>query len=286
MITLNTFANAIQKGLNSNSNIKFQIFADAAEYKNAMINRTEKERYTNGIIREGASTIVPSQSGLIATQSVQLELCAQLPSPDTDEEIIKTHRAVLDSYFQIYSTQLMTDENDKDYSVAALYSFANTGTVEVRPHIGTSITFIINISYSFVEDGVNSSKCKFTLDGLDLPYTSARITRTPTAESNSYAKNNGRSTTVNTAYLRGFDFEMPYLSTNPVSQLIVDILLKDEPLDTIHKLTYSVGDSPSPKTYSVVFGSNELNLSGIDNGGLNFSLLEAAEFTEEENGTV
>lgn len=281
MITLNTFAKAIEDGLNSNGNIKFKIFADAGQYKDAFKDRTIKERYTNGIIRAGASTVIPAQSGLIATQSVQLELTVQLPSPATDEEILKSHRAVLDTYFQTYSTQLMTDESGKKYSVSAVYSLAGTGAVEIRPHIGTSVVFTVSISYGYVEGGINSAACKFTLDGHEIPYTTARITRTPTAESNSFAENNGRSTSVNTAYLRGFDFEMPLLSDNPVTAIVTNAMLKDS-LNEHHTLVVDIdGDTT---TYTVVMGTNELNLRGIDNGGITFSLVDAAEFSEGDNG--
>lgn len=281
MITLNKFADAIEKGLNSNGNIKFKIFADAGQYKDAFKDRTEKERYTNGIIRAGASTVIPAQSGLIATQSVQLELTVQLPSPATDEEILKSHRAVLDTYFQTYSTQLMTDESGKKYSVSAVYSLAGTGAVEIRPHIGTSVVFTVSISYGYVEGGINSADCKFTLDGHEIPYVTARITRTPTAESNSFAENNGRSTSVNTAYLRGFDFEMPLLSDNTVTAIVTNAMLKDS-LNEHHTLVVDIdGDTT---TYTVVLGTNELNLRGIDNGGITFSLVEAAEFSEGDNG--
>lgn len=281
MITLNTFAKAIEDGLNSNGNIKFKIFADAGQYKDAFKDRTVKERYTNGIIRAGASTVIPAQSGLIATQSVQLELTVQLPSPATDEEILKSHRAVLDTYFQTYSTQLMTDDNGKKYSVSAVYSLAGTGAVEIRPHIGTSVVFTVSISYGYVEGGINSAACKFTLDGHEIPYTTARITRTPTAESNSFAENNGRSTSVNTAYLRGFDFEMPLLSDNTVTAIVTNAMLKDS-LNEHHTLVVDIdGDTT---TYTVVLGTDELNLRGIDNGGITFSLVEAAEFSEGDNG--
>ena len=281
MISLQTFAQAIEDGLNSNGNIKFKIFADAGRYKDAFKDRTVKERYTNGVIRAGASTVIPAQSGLIATQSVQLELTVQLPSPATDEEILKSHRAVLDTYFQTYSTQLMTDESGKKYSVSAVYSLAGTGAVEIRPHIGTSVVFTVSISYGYVEGGINSAACKFTLDGHEIPYTTARITRTPTAESNSFAENNGRSTSVNTAYLRGFDFEMPLLSDNTVTAIVTNAMLKDS-LNEHHTLVVDIdGDTT---TYTVVLGTNELNLRGIDNGGITFSLVEAAEFSEGDNG--
>lgn len=283
MISLDAFAKAIEDGLNSNGNIKFKIFADAGQYKDALISRTEKERYTNGIIRAGASTVIPAQSGLIATQSVQLELTVQLSSPDTDEEILKSHRAVLDTYFQMYSTQIMTDENGKNYSVSAVYSLAGTGAVEIRPNIGPSIVFTVSIGYGYVEGGINSVDCKFTLDGHEIPYTTARITRTPTAESNSFAENNGRSTTVNTAYLRGFDFEMPLLSDNLAVNIVTGILL-DDGLNTQHTLVVDI--SGAIKTYTVIIGTTELNLRGIDNGGMAFSLVEAAMFAEVDNGSI
>lgn len=293
MISLQTFAQAIEDGLNSNGNIKFKIFADAGQYKDAFKDRTVKERYTNGIIRAGASTVIPAQSGLIATQSVQLELTVQLPSPATDEEILKSHRAVLDTYFQTYSTQLMTDESGKKYSVSAVYSLAGTGAVEIRPHIGTSVVFTVSISYGYVEGGINSSECKYILDGHELPYITARTTRTPTAEANAYAENGGRSTSVNTAYLRGFDFEIPLLSDNAASNMILETLLGGE-LNEHHTLTVQIGEKtdpttdigekPDPTTYVVTVGNIELNLRGIDNGSITLSLVEAAEFAGVNNG--
>ncbi|MDE7406480.1 MAG: hypothetical protein K2M89_06380 [Clostridiales bacterium] len=279
MLKISDFANEIQKGLNQNAyGLNFAIFSDEGTYKDALISRTAKTRYTNGLLRVGASTIVPTQGLTVATQTAALEICVPLFNPDTDEAVIQNHRAALDAYFQQYRVDSMKeyDENDnvvKVYTVSSLSSLANTGDVDVRDGVGTSITFYVNIEFAYIQNGLNSANCTFTLDGFTIPYTAAKITKSPTAQTDAFSDSNGRGESVNTSFVRSFDFQLPAQSgADNLASLIISELL-GVGLNTPHTLVVTIGDDDS-KTYNVVFGQTDISLEGINNAGHNISLIE------------
>lgn len=270
MIPITSFAQTIQNGLNNNPyGIKFAVFTDASEYKDALITRTGKERYTNGIMRVGPSSVVPTRGVVVATQNVTLELLVQLPNPETDAQIITEHRAVLDGYFKQTSVQPY-ESDGKTYTVSALYSLAETGDVMVRPNVCTSITFTIEIEYSYVENGLNSNDCVFTLDGAPIPFTAAKITKSPDTQADAFADGAGKGMNINISFVRSFDFVVPSLST-PLGEIILDQVFGDA-LNTVHTLVAQLGDETH--TYTVVFGQADAALEGISNVGHTISLIE------------
>ncbi len=283
MITLTKFAEIIETGLNNNEQgLNFKVFTDAGKYKEALKTHTEKKKYTNGILRIGTSSIVPVKGITIATQGATLEFCVPLPTPETDEQIITAHRAVFDTYFSAFSVQSIT-ENGKTYTVSSTYSLANTGTTEFRDRVGTSITFYVNISFTYIEDGVNSNAISYKLDGYEIPYTSVHLSKTPTTNSNSSSNSLGHGTSRNSAFIRGWDFEIP--ATNSALTAIVLDYIENDKINNLHTLTVSnnLGGNIAAfgGTYNVIFGAASMNLEGIQNAGLSFSLLEKALYAEE-----
>lgn len=274
MIALATFAEAIESALNANTQgINFRIFADAGQYEKAFKDHTEKKRYTNGLIRVKSSAIVPVQGMEIATQQVSLELCAPLYDAEKDEEIAAAHRAILDAVFSQFTVQPIP-ENGKTYSVSTTYSLANTGTVQQRPPIGTSITFDVGIEYAYIENGLNSYDCVYELDGVVIPYTNASIGKVATTENNSYADTSGESLCFNTAFARSFDFQIPAQSKGIGAQILGELLGND--LNTVHTLTMRFADG-GVKTYKVIYASSDMNVQGVDNAGHNVSFVEARD---------
>lgn len=272
MIALTTFAETIESALNANSQgINFRIFADAGQYEKAFKDRTEKKRYTNGLIRMNSSAIVPVQGMEIATQQVSLELCAPLYDAEKDEEIVAAHRAILDAVFSQFTVQPIA-ENGKTYSVSTTYSLANTGEVAVRPPIGTSITFNVGIEYAYIQDGLNSYNCVYELDGAVIPYTSASLGKVKTTENNSYADTAGESLCFNTAFARSFDFQIPAQSRGIGAQILDELLHND--LNTVHTLTMRFADG-AVETYKVVYASCDMNVQGVKNAVHNASFVEA-----------
>ncbi len=287
MIALSTFAAHIEQGLNAvgqKYNIKFAVFSDAGTYKKAFKSREKKEKYTNGLLTAGSSSVLPTQGLTIATQNASFEIVVALPTPSTDGEIIAAHRAVLDEYFKRYEVQAIeqpvTDASGNaamtTYSVGAVYSLASTGTVAVRDGIGTSITFDVYIEYGYIENGLNSNDCKFTLDGYPLPFRAVKITKSPQVQSDSYSDTEGRGTSKNLSFARSFDFVLPALSGKTGIGSIVNAELLDNDLNKIHTLTVQMGTDAETKTYSVVFGETTASLEGVDNVGNTVALIEAA----------
>lgn len=287
MIALETFAAQIEQGLNAvgeKYNIKFAVFSDAGTYKKALKSREKKEKYTNGLLTVSSSSIIPTQELIIATQNATLEFAVALPNPKTDEEIIAAHRAVLDEYFKRYEVQAI-EQPDKDasgnavittYSVGAVYSLASTGAVAIRDGIGTSITFNVYIEYGYIENGLNSNDCEFTLDGYALPFTNVKITKSPQAQADAYSDSNGRGTSKNLSFARSFDFVLPAQSGKTGIGAIINSELLNNDLNKLHTLSVKMGKDAEVKTYSVVFGETTASLEGIDNVGNTIALIEAA----------
>lgn len=273
MIALETLAANIEKNLNLNSKgIKFKIMSDAGKFRKALHTRTEHERYTNGLLKVVDSAIVPTQTLTVASQTVLLEIVAELTFGEDKAEIIRNHRAVLDAYFTAFRVELITDDG-KSYSVSMTSSIADTGEPAIRPQIGESMTWTVRIDYGFIENGLNSSNCTFTLDGAVIPYSNAVMTLRPQVETNPYSNGDGVGKSVVTSYTRGFDFQVPAQSAeNGLSEVLLLAVLDGD--KTIHTLTVTFGSVS--RTYNVIFGQTNIVLNGVDNAGQNISLLEAA----------
>lgn len=273
MITLNTFAEAIEKGLNSNAyGVKFKIFSDAGNFKKAVKTRTEKELYINGLLSVSDSSVLPAQNIKVVSQTAALEICVPLFNVNNDDEVISTCRNILDAYFSMFKVQSFP-EGDKKYTVSALYSLAGTGSIEIRSGIGRSITFYVNIDYAYIENGLNSQNCSFTIDGVAIPYSSAKITKTPVNQSDAFSNSDGKGKGLNMSYVRGFDFQIPALSDpDGIGAKIIDNLVGDE-LNTIHTLVATLDGRV--ETFKVIVGSVDMVLEGIDNAGHNISFVEA-----------
>lgn len=281
MIKSDTYARIIQDGLNNNAfGIKFRLFTDAGKYKRAMKTRTEKTRYTNGLLSFGTSAIVPTTGVTIATQGASLEICVQLLDEQTDEQIVAQYRNIFDTYFQAFTVQPIDGvefdadgkEVTKTYTVSAVYSLANTGTVELRDGVGTSITFRIDIDYGYIENGLNSYNVRFTLDGYPLDYTSAKITKSPATQGDSFSDSGGKGESINVSFLRSFDFQIP-ATTTAFGNIIMSQVL-DDGLNTPHTLVMTYGSVT--KTYNVIFGAVDMSLEGVNNAGHSISLTERA----------
>ena len=82
MIAVETLAARIENDLNAAakaSGIVYKIHTDMGQYKRALKTRTEKQVYTNGVLRIVDSGVVPSRTLTVATQEAELEICVQLP---------------------------------------------------------------------------------------------------------------------------------------------------------------------------------------------------------------
>lgn len=284
MIKIGTLVKQIENGLNANAQgITYKIFSDMGTFEKALKTRKESILYTNGVMQILSSNIIPTQTLYIATISAALTLCVQLDYPQDDKQIIDVNRAVLDEFFKSSTVQILEDETGKKFTVSVNYSLASSGSAEFREIVGTSFTFDVVINYSFIENGLNSFNCSFALDGVQLPYTTANITRIPVMESNPYTGiGNSSAKNIPTSSALSFDLRIPATSGNTASSAIMQFLI-DGILTEIHTLTVEL--SGIKKDYTVVLGQTDIALDGIDNAGHSISFVEAANLVEEvQNG--
>lgn len=282
MISIATLAKNIQDSLNANDHgLTFEVFYDAGTFKESVKTRTSKIRYINCLLTINSSATVPIQGTIVASLNTTLTILAPLPhDPEKVKESVATYRDVLDDCFTGSSVQILTD-NDKAYTVAITYAPADTGTFEIRPGIGSSLDFIVHIEYGYVENGLNSSDIEFTLDGNAIPYMSVTTSKMPTTETNAYSDASGKGGSRNSSFIHAFEFEMPTLANNAVSDTITNALFSDS-MNGVHTLTVKANKNAEPVTYKVILGNINLNLEGVDNGKLTFSLIERANFVGEK----
>ena len=270
MITIDSIAASIEQGLNASASaykFKFKIFVDAGKFKKAEKTRTGKVLFINSLLRVGESSVIPVQGITVATQSAMLEICVPIFNDDQIDEVSTLFRTMLDGYFAMYKVQSIDG-----YTVSSTYSLASTGSLEARGNIAQSLTFYVNMEFSYIENGLNSSNCTFTLDGFEIPYSSAAISKLPMTQSDPFSNSNGTGTSVNVSFVRSFDFQLPaQIGTDNISNIIIESLLGDD-LNSEHTLTITVGSVT--KSYNVIIGQTDISLKGIDNAGHNISLIE------------
>ncbi len=286
MVELKTLAQTVENGLNAlsaanNLGIVFKIHSDAGEYQKALISRTAKQRYTNGLLQVVSSSIVPVQNLTVATQNARLEIAVQLPNPQTDAVIIEAHRAVLDGYFKTTALQMLEDKDGKKYSVASTYSLASTGGVAAESPLGTAITFTVLIDYAMVQNGLNSSTFTVTLDGVNIEYVSLTIDRTPAMDAADYSDTNGAAHNVANSTALTFVLEIPATVTDNVANSALRGFVLDGDMKTVHTLNVAIGTEN--RTYKVVFASTNISLIGYQNAGYMVKFVEAADLPEEED---
>lgn len=276
MIELNDLAQATEAGLNANAlGLLFKIYADGGNYKK--YDCYKDKRYINGVMQEISSIVVPAQGLKVATQSVRLEVVAYYGFEDP-EPVLKTVRSVLDNFFQSSVVQVITDASERSYTVGVNYTLADTGTVANRPQIGPSISYTAMISYSFIENGLNSMDFHFKLDGAPLSYTSASITRVPVMDGNAYSDTAGNAKNFAASSALSFDLKLPAIDTaDPASRTIIGYILSGGMNET-HTLDVDLNGAVS--TYTVVFGQTDIALDGVQNAGHSVSFVEAAKAVE------
>lgn len=285
MIALKTLAKRIEDGLNSNTfGFSYAIHSDAGEYKKALNGRVaaQRKRYTNGCLQLVSSSVMPTQGLVVANETMRLEVQVQLFAIEPDANVIEAHRSILDAYFQAATkdVQMIPDESGDVFSVSSTYSLANTGVVTQPSPIGSSITFIVMITYGMVQNGLNSSKFRVTLDGAEIAYSSFTIANVPTMEGVAYSNSLGAAKNISTATALSFNLQFP--ATTPpdaANNAVMDFLLDGDML-SIHTLAITAGEKQ--KTYQVVFGESNVTLELPKNAGYSVTLVEAAILQEEE----
>ena len=299
MIALSKLAEEIQNTLNAentNLNYTFNIVADTAQFKGSTREDNQITQCINGVLVSGLSEITNLVSGsaeplIYATQSATLKVIMPIRGKEEDREFINDKgetdiiygykskleqlRSLLNSVFQGIKVFTMNDADGKEYSVTAAYQLLSSGNREIVPVLGDSFSYIVNIYYSFVENGINTRDVTFKLDGVLVPYQSMTIYRTPTMDGNVYANTKDGSTkNIASQSTLSISFELPAFRNEKTTSRMLKYLLKG-PLNQAHILSLSVDGEE--EHYLVSYGETKLIGETIKNAGQTLTLVECPD---------
>lgn len=279
MISLSQITEFIQNGLNNNTqNIVFNIIEEG-KYKEAQRNSGTNNftEYVNGSLSSVSSAIIPILGLNVATQQARLELVVSDLYAESESDLadrVETVRNIVQNFFQQNVVTVLTDSEGKNFSVNAYFSLLNSGTLSMRPTAGVSFTLLGEVNLSFIESGISSFTCPIYLDGVQIPYENALISRVPSINSVPYQDSNSATQGYTESTSLGVDLEVPSLSNNEAINNILNFIINAD--DSIHTLTVNFNGTSTD--YNVIFGECNLALQGVLNGKHKVSFVEAREF--------
>ena len=192
-------------------------------------------------------------------------------------------RTILDQVFQGVVVEPMTveevDENGKvherSFSVTTVFAFSNSGIREQNQAVGDSYSFYINIYYSFIENGLNTRDLTFTLDGVQIPFQSVTVFRSPIMDGNVYSgTSNATAKNITSQSTFSVSFELPAFESDNTTNAIVSFLMDGE-INVAHLLRFK--HYGKTKEYLVTLGEVKQMGETIKNIGQSLSLVECPD---------
>lgn len=280
MIAISTLTKAINDGLNALATASgfpfiFAIKSEGGEYVPPKRKGNKVTVYINGVTRIVEGENIPVQGTSMSVQSVSLTLTYPLPDDIPEEEAIAPVRAILDAYFKQTFVQSFPDENGKDIAVSSVATIPTTGEIAMSTGPGLMCTFTCDISYNFIENGVNSNDFVMLFEGDVIPYMDETITRVPVSAANPYSDTDGVAESVSESTALNIEFSAPTLKSEENALFAAFKLFLLTGQNPAHNVTVTYENET--KTYSMKFGQSALSLEGIKNGNSRISLIEARE---------
>lgn len=290
MINLTQYASQIEAGLNDALNeqyIKFRVYSDLGSYKKATRRYNTVTTYINCLLTRAPGTIETGNNGLvIAADSLRLQVAVSTETPKTTTEeppatvengfykFVEQIRNVMDNYFSTNRVASITDANGITYETGMIYSFSETGDVNMSPMIGEFITFSVGITIYIVQNGINSRNVKIEIDGEPVPFLTASPSRAGVKSSDVYS-DNGQSATENIVTSTAFvlDISTP-ATTGRITSQFIKYLLNSTP-NIFHFLKITMGDEVN--YYAVTFGDLAASIEGSKNVGTPLQFIQVRD---------
>lgn len=295
MITVKQLNEKLQSDLNANAlGLTFNIFVDTGEYKEAVRRYNTVEEIVNGITSVISSDVQKTNDGIVvATMSLKTDLLFRCK--DTEEDVVynqetengiveerkqgnnsflESVRNFLDGYSQETSYTLISDEESNEFDVSVALSYSMSSNRTQLPGVGDSIKFTLYSYFNIIQNGDNSLRHQFYLDGERLPYLLATPRRTPTPELDVYANTldgSAKATISNTVW--GLTVKCSSL-VGKFSKAIKNFILNGE-RNVAHILEQRLGDEE--KINLVFLGDASTSAQGVLNAGLDVAFAEAVD---------
>lgn len=300
MIQINTLCDRINIELNeklgANSDFVFEFYPDSGNYTPPTYeaNSNKVKKRVLGIVEVDSSSIVPTSNGLrIATQTLLINFAIKIQKDLGVEDSVREPIKVVSDYMSTAQTfalsETLSDNTERtiEYYVSMYGTQPAPGERVQHPQLGDSMTYSFFINFSFVENGMNSMNETLTyykneeVDGVivptvtPIPFTEMTINRIPIADGSAFSNTDGKSKTWHDASILEIHLSLPALKDNAFVEAFLNyLLLNTEEVLEIHYENLATGFNA---LYNMLFSQSNFTARGVENVGLNITLVEALE---------
>lgn len=294
MITFTQLTDSVQEDLNAvldahpliinGEMLRFFIVPDTGSKK-------VPERSDNVVTRYimGQSTLISSNNETTstgkrnATYNIGIRFLVEKPQEEYEEEEDDTItmsylkdavRSVLDSYFITDKVGSFVDDGGISYTYGANFTVMSTGTREMLPGAGDSLSFYVSGRYFILQDGVNSRSLSLRIDGKEIDCLLKGFCRMSDSEPStpSDADVSGSAASIANGSTFSINFDMPVCIGDRASPFDNYLRGKESP-NTAHvvEVIYPryIGEDGEAKTetdtYNMIFAQVTMNAQTSQN---------------------
>lgn len=286
MLLTENYMKSIEEQLNAGqTNVVFKLYDNLGNFMDAYRKSNSVVDSVQGIFSLAPSVLTPIKNLNIAVISARLELEVDIdtvPPVVTDDgdiieyPLVRTVRDIWDSFAEANNgIPIKLQDNDgKSYSVTPSYSLMSTGVIEMLgSDTGEVMTLATTMSFTVVENGINTNNLDIYINGENIMFGQAIITRNRVADSATYVDNsteyNANKTIIQQNGI-GIDLNIPLLDSRVGRQIWDDILLGG------NNKAYSVAviKNKIPEAYIMTTGTNSIGMIPAENISARISLVE------------
>ena len=282
MIKLTKLAQIIESDLNNaiTGNREFKIYADVGDFKKSYkaYNSNEITRYINGILEAMAPSILPIRNLQAMTQTYRVSFVLDMAVLNKDENgnyiEVEQVRSVLEQYVAAKNGTSFTtsDDNGESFEFTADFGGVITGTASQLSPLGQVLPIYLDVSFTIVENGVNTNTVEFYLNGENLFFESYSVTRVRTCETNMVANEKSTKTLAQANGL-SVTFKKPLLQSKMSLELEDD--LYNGGMNKAYCFQRVRGDKK--RNYIVIIGNNVESGALAQNIGQTIDLVEGKQ---------
>lgn len=255
---------------------KLNISIDTGDYKESERRMNAVTEYINGVFSLTQSEVKKIGGGLTAVALVT-SLKFLLPcgdETDTDGALpdVTAFRTALSEAFA--ENQILNIEADgRTYTGGVTYSLPATGARTMRQGVGDSIEYVCTIAFAYLENALNASDVKISIDGIEIPYTNFMLTRRINASADLHRGGawNGEASVYAESSTFTIDLDVPALYNSELSKEILHHITGTVSADKPHSVRIDIGDDWLAKT--MIFGECTASGAGVSNVVYKVSLL-------------
>lgn len=280
MIDALYIANFIEEELNKNSiGNKFRIFANEGE----LIPYTKENAYDCGIVEVTSNSIVPIRAISFQTVNTQITIIADLAKTGFSGEgkndrkqsqtLIDIQNCIFELIKELNGKTISLEQKGKTYATTINFGLPTVGTKTQIGHIYDALPVYFSVGFVFFENGVNSNDINIEINGENIFFTRAVISRIKTADQSTQAVNK-KSKTLALVGGKSVDITLPVLDT-ALSKIIMEDVLQDEKLN--RAVNVRIKTPLAEENFIGILGNTSLAMDIGMTAGYNISLVQGFE---------